>query len=70
MASQPRRVCFCVSSFACFAARFSFNVRLGFFGWLDGVDLLPIPPPYDGTDAHAPRPPKFHAESAHRRCAL
>ena len=31
-ASQPRRVCFCTSSLACFAARFSFHVRLDFFG--------------------------------------
>lgn len=42
LASHARRACFCTSSLACLAARFSFKVRLGFFGWLDGVDLLPI----------------------------
>jgi hypothetical protein len=53
LASQPRRACFCASCFACFAARFSFNVRLGFFGWLDGVDLVAMRSPYDFSGAAA-----------------
>lgn len=40
--SQDLRACFWVSSFWCLAARFSFSDLLGFFGWLDGVDLFPM----------------------------
>ena len=46
LVSHPRRTCFWASCFACFAARFSLRVRLGFFGWLDGVDLVAMRPPY------------------------
>jgi len=40
--SHPLRVSFRASCFDCFAARFSLSVRLGFFGWLDGVDFEAI----------------------------
>jgi hypothetical protein len=44
-ASQDLRACFWLACFSCFAARFSFRVRPGFLGWLDGVDFVAITEP-------------------------
>lgn len=40
--SQPFRTCFWLARFSCFAARFSFTLRPGFFASPVGLDLTAI----------------------------